>query len=125
MARVRIEVAAYSAGSPLFRRTATMSLVEEQTLFMRMALVLACMSAADCAVGETCVEGTCRAEEVDTHTFPRYEAAMEETLACNSGTAFMNTSTKELMAQRDPAARRPVLPRGNLLHAEGRQKASR
>ncbi len=100
--RIRIDVTATGGGTTLLRRTSTMRLIEEQTLFMRMALTAACMSAADCPTDQTCIEGACRAAEVDPRTFPHYQPAMEETLACDSGTAFMNTSTKELMKQSGP-----------------------
>ena len=101
-ARIRIDLTASGAGAILLHRTSTMRLIEEQTLFMRMALVGACMKATDCPANQTCVEGNCRIAEVDPRTFPRYQPAMEETIACDSGTAFMNTSTKELMKQSGP-----------------------
>ena len=52
-------------GTPLVTQTAVMSLVPQETLFFRMALVQACEGTkSDCQTGYTCIDGTCSPEDV-------------------------------------------------------------
>jgi hypothetical protein len=95
---VTLTAQGFAPGSalPVVERTATLSLVHEETLFMRLALIGACETMA-CPSGANCVEGYCRPKVRDAHTFPPYKANMEKVLACNSGPKYRNTSTKQLM----------------------------
>jgi hypothetical protein len=82
---------------PVVTRTTVTSLVHEQTLFLRMALVGGCTTMS-CPAGATCVEGVCKAQAIDAHRFPVYRTNMEKNLACASGPKYRDTSTKQLMA---------------------------
>lgn len=84
-------------------RTAVTSLVHEQTLFMRMALVGEC-STMPCAAGESCIEGVCVGQTIDSRRFPTYATDMEKTLQCDSGPKYRNTSTKLLLAIKGDCA---------------------
>src|SRR5205823_13297582 len=59
--RVDIRVKGTLADNPLMQRDATVSLVHEQTLFMRVALVQRCGNGFSCPnPSDTCVEGRCK-----------------------------------------------------------------
>jgi hypothetical protein len=77
-------------------REAITSLVHEQTLFLRMALVGGC-SPMTCPADSTCIEGVCRAKAINAHRFPAYRPIMVTTLACPSERMYRDTSTKQLM----------------------------
>jgi hypothetical protein len=77
-------------------RQSITSLVHEETLFLRMALVGGC-GPMTCPSGATCIEGFCRPQAIDSHRFPVYRVNMEKSLACDSGPKYRNTSSKQLM----------------------------
>ena len=96
--RVRVVLTATdNLGAVLIVRTALLTLVPQKTLFVRLGVVSACISKTDCPAGDTCVEGRCAPEEIDSSRLPGYRAGMEKVLDCSSGTKFANTSTKQLM----------------------------
>jgi hypothetical protein len=92
-APVAITLTGFRAGVQIVPRSAAVSLVPGQTLFLRMALVASCETVSNCAADETCIEGTCRPQLVDTRTLPTYVSGMESQLACASGPAYIDTST--------------------------------
>lgn len=96
--RVRVVLTATDGqGAVLVVRTAILTLVPEKTLFVRLGVVSACRGKSDCAEGDSCVEGRCLPEEIDSARLPAYLMGMEREVACASGTMFTNTSTKELL----------------------------
>jgi len=96
--RVRVVLTATdNLGAVLIVRTALLTLVPQKTLFVRLGVVSACISKTDCPAGDTCVEGRCAPEEIDSSRLPGYRAGMERVLDCSSGTKFANTSTKQLL----------------------------
>lgn len=96
--RVQVRVAGLHAGVEVLHRDAVVSLVKQKTLFLRMSLVKRCQ-AMDCPTGQTCVEGRCQGALVDETTLPEYTTDAEKSVACSSGTAFINTSTKAPVPQ--------------------------
>src|SRR3954469_7221479 len=97
--RVRVRLTAFDNSSPvpakLIVRTAVLSLVPERTLFVRLGLVSACLGKTDCDEGQTCVEGRCVSEEIDTSRLPTYVSGEESYLTCAGGTTFIDTSSKK------------------------------
>jgi hypothetical protein len=95
--RLEIVLSGYSGAQEIVRRTAILTLVRGERRFLRMTLVNRCVNHFDCPAGRTCVEGRCVPAKVDTRLLPLYQPGMEETLSCDSGTVFMNTSTRQPM----------------------------
>jgi hypothetical protein len=85
-----------NGATPVVQRVSVTSLVHQQTLFLRMALVGGC-STLKCPDGDSCVEGVCKPAVVDAKTFPVYAKNMEKSLQCDSGPKYRDTSTKVLM----------------------------
>ncbi len=82
-------------GKTLVVRSAVLSLVPEKTLFARLGMVSACEGMTDCGTGQTCVEGHCASEDIDSSRLPEYTPGMENQVDCASATTFVNTSTKQ------------------------------
>jgi hypothetical protein len=80
-------------GTPLVVRTAVMSLVPEKTLFVRLGLVGACQGMDTCGTGQTCVDGACATEDIDSSLLPEYVTGVESEIQCASDTNFIDTST--------------------------------
>jgi hypothetical protein len=83
-----------ASGTPFITRTARLTLVGGKTLFMRMALVGACMNRSDCKSGETCREGSCITEIVDSLTLPPFDPNGNQVsnVQCGSAT-FVDTQS--------------------------------
>ncbi len=80
----------------LIVRSAVMSLVPEKTLFVRLGLVAACEgTAGQCGPGQTCIEGRCQSEDVDSAQLPAYVTGLEGRVECTSATNFIDTSTRQ------------------------------
>ncbi|MCU1282738.1 MAG: hypothetical protein JWM53_6284, partial [bacterium] len=96
---LQIEFTGSLAGTETIKREAVLSPVAGKTLFMRMTLVDECntMSGTHCPSGQSCVEGVCRAPDVNHAILPGYKAGMEGIIACNSGTQFILSSTGTLL----------------------------
>jgi hypothetical protein len=73
-------------------RRAALGIVQEQDLFVRLGLVGSCRTLG-CPPSLTCIEGACKPIFVDVRTLPRFRSELVEHLACDSGTAFLDTST--------------------------------
>ena len=104
--RVRVKLTAFDdANQVLVVRTAVFNLVPEKTLFVRLGVVSACMGKLDCGSGQTCIDGRCQSELIDTAALPEYHAGDENTLTCASAVNYINTGTKEpLMLAAAPSA---------------------
>jgi hypothetical protein len=76
-------------------RSAVLSLVPEKTLFARLGMVSACEAMTDCGMGQTCIEGHCASENIDSSRLPEYTPGMESQVDCASATTFVDTSTKQ------------------------------
>jgi virginiamycin B lyase len=100
--RLTVTVTGYQAGQPIVTRTAELTLVEGQTLFLRMALSRDCLLAGvgeaagpSCAAGLTCIDGQCQPPAVDGRFLPRYRAGIEELISCQSGSRYLDTRTNQ------------------------------
>ena len=94
--RVRVLLTAVdNNGATLVVRSAVLSLVPQQTLFVRLGVVSACEKMLDCGAGNTCIEGRCQPEEIDSSRLPAYTLGMENQVACGTSTTFIDTSTKQ------------------------------
>jgi hypothetical protein len=82
-------------GAVLVERRALLTLVPHRTLFVRLGVVSACQGKNDCPAGDTCVDGRCRPEAIDTSRLPDYVAGMEKALACAGATTYVDTSTRK------------------------------
>jgi hypothetical protein len=82
-------------------RHAVLGLISDQTLFYRMGITAGCASKTDCAPTETCVEGTCQDPHVDPRTLPPFTDDLVTSVACNSGTSFIDTGTGQPMPEND------------------------
>ena len=82
-------------GKTLVVRSAVLSLVPEKTLFARLGMVSACEGMTDCGTGQTCIEGHCASEDIDSSRLPTYTPGMEKEVDCSSATTFVDTSTKQ------------------------------
>jgi len=92
--RVDITVTGLLGQNPIVTRDATVGLVSEQTLFLRMGIVLRCMGMSGCPnSNDTCVEGHCQAKAVDSRTLPVYVDQMEARFNCQGVTHFIDTRT--------------------------------
>jgi len=93
--RVHVTLTAFDdTNQELVVRTAVFNLVPEKTLFVRLGMVSACLGKFDCGPGQTCIDGRCRSELIDTSTLPEYHAGDETQLSCASAVSYVNTSTK-------------------------------
>lgn len=97
--RVRIVLTATdNKEQMLVLRSAVLSLVPEKTLFVRLGVVMACVAKPECPPGDTCIDGRCLPEAIDSSRLPSYTAGMEKEVNCagtGAGDAtFVNTSTK-------------------------------
>lgn len=77
------------------QRTAVLNLVPGKTLFVRMGVVSACMGKLDCPAGDTCIEGRCAPEEIDSSRLPEYTPGLEKQVACAGSVSFVDTSTNQ------------------------------
>jgi len=92
---VSIQLTGFLHGQPKVIRHSLVSLVPDQTLFLRMGLTAQCLNRFDCPQDQTCVEGACKPRLVATATLPKFVDGMERQISCNSGTTFIDTSTSE------------------------------
>ena len=84
----------YNKGTPLVTQTAVMSLVPEETLFFRMALVQACEGTkSDCQTGYTCIDGTCSPEDVDPKQLRPLTTTAATEVECADGDGGILTGT--------------------------------
>jgi len=77
------------------QRTAVLSLVPGKTLFVRMGVVSACMGKLDCPDDDTCIDGRCAPEEIDSSTLPTYTPGMESQVECAGAVTFIDTGTSQ------------------------------
>jgi hypothetical protein len=83
-----------TAGKVVVERKAVLSLVPEKTLFVRLGMVSACAGKSDCPDTDTCIEGRCAPQEIDSSRLPPYEAGLEKQVTCAGTVSFVDTSTK-------------------------------
>ena len=103
--KIRVTAHAENASGRFIRRQVIMRLVREKTLFMRLGLTSRCLDDADCPEERTCIEGRCREPEIDARALPDYQSSKkpEFGIECDSGTAFVNTTTERPLAPALPA----------------------
>lgn len=82
-------------GARLIVRTAVMNLLPERRLFVRLGMVSACVGRFDCATGDTCIEGRCVSEQIDSTRLPAYTEDLEKEVSCAGATAYVNTGTTQ------------------------------
>jgi len=98
--QIAISVTGLRNGEARVERRALVSLVREQTLFLRLGLVAGCVQKSDCGADETCVEGVCKPVLVDARRLPKYEVDMERFVDCQSGTTYVDTGTQQPVPTR-------------------------
>ncbi|HVZ70875.1 MAG TPA: hypothetical protein VHJ20_00755 [Polyangia bacterium] len=81
-------------GTVIVERRALLTMIPEHTLFVRLGIVSACQGMLDCPMGDTCIDGRCLPDEIDTTRLPEYTDGMEKTLQCQGATTYVDTSTK-------------------------------
>lgn len=97
--RVRVVLVATDDNQQVVvQRTAVLNLVPGKTLFVRMGVVSACMGKLDCPAGDTCIDGRCAPEEIDSSRLPEYSPGMENQVACSGSVNFIDTGTNQPLA---------------------------
>jgi hypothetical protein len=77
-------------------RRARLTFVSGKTLFMRMALVGACMNRTDCTDQQTCREGVCVDKMVDATTLPKFDPTGVQVTSVQCGASvFQDTSSHQ------------------------------
>jgi hypothetical protein len=96
---VELVVSGLRGSAPVVERRALLTLVAGQTLFLRMGLVGDCgtLDGPTCSPGESCIEGVCRAEELNAHRLPPFRPSLVDHVECQSGTRFVISSSGEPM----------------------------
>ena len=100
--RIEIELIGFTGTDDIIHRRSILSLVKEQTLFLRMTLTDTCIHRSDCAANQTCIEGRCVPVDIDAHVLPAYVDKMEFSIACTSGIHYRDTGTKVDMPMVGP-----------------------
>jgi 6-phosphogluconolactonase (cycloisomerase 2 family) len=101
--RIEIELVAFdTTGSDIIHRRSILSLVKEQTLFLRMTLTDSCIHRSDCTDSQTCIEGHCVPVDIDAHILPPYVDKMEFSVSCQTGIHYKDTGTKMDMPMLGP-----------------------
>jgi hypothetical protein len=92
---VELTLKGYRGKDLVVERDAILSLVSDQTLFMRMSLVSSCdaLDGPTCASNQSCIEGVCRPLRVETGRLPRFSPELVTSVSCNSGTHFIVSSS--------------------------------
>ncbi|MBA3391437.1 MAG: hypothetical protein H0T89_02280 [Deltaproteobacteria bacterium] len=106
--RLSIELTGTKDGAPMVTRNSVVSLVSEKTIFYRLGLTSACMTAAMCPEGQTCSEGVCVGLRLNGNQFPDFTADVVETLTCTGGTTFLDTTTNNPMPFSSSAGQCPA-----------------
>jgi hypothetical protein len=83
-------------GSTRVERHASLGILPDQDLFVRLGLTASCETLG-CPPSLTCVEGACRSPFINVHALPKYASQLVDHLACDSGTAYADTSTGMMM----------------------------
>lgn len=106
--RVQIKLTGMRNGAPVVVREAVLGFIDGKTSFYRMGITSSCM-ANTCPAGQTCVEGTCKALELDGTMFPSFEAELVTTLTCSTPGApnYLDTATGTAMPLGKDAAMCP------------------
>ncbi|HEX2568117.1 MAG TPA: VCBS repeat-containing protein [Polyangia bacterium] len=95
---VELTLIGYLGPQEVVQRSATLTMIRYETLFLRMALVARCKNdKRPCASGETCIEGACVSEQVDATLLPRYGGGppREFTAECHGRTVLRDTATRQ------------------------------
>ncbi len=106
--RLSVELTGTKDGTPMVTRNSVVSLVSGKTIFYRLGLTSACMTAAMCPEGQTCSEGVCVGLRLNGNQFPDFTADVVETLTCSGPTTFLDTTTNAPMALGANAAQCPA-----------------
>lgn len=109
--RVQIKLTGLKNGAPIVTRDAVLGFIDGKTSFYRMGLTASCMTNT-CPSGQTCVEGVCKAPDLDTSMFPGFSENLVTQLTCSTpGTPmYLDTATGAAMPLSANAAACP----GNL-----------
>lgn len=97
--RMKITLTGSKNGQVHVTRQSVVTLISQQTLFLRQTLVAGCADKSDCKdeLGQTCVEGRCVDQRVDARILHAFQAPMITSVQCNSGTQYIDTSTGEAL----------------------------
>lgn len=105
---IDVDLQGFKNGGQLLSRRARFSLIEDQTLFVRLTLVGGCQDRTDCAASQTCVEGTCQEPDLDSRTFPPFSEELVEKVSCLGGMPLIQTQTGDPMPSTNDAAMCPA-----------------
>jgi hypothetical protein len=87
-------VAEDAFGTALVTRSALLTLIPDETLFVRLGLVTLCEGMPRCnSTGMTCIEGNCATDEILSQQLPSYVPGMENQVECAGGATFYDTNT--------------------------------
>jgi hypothetical protein len=97
---VQIAIKGYKGMNVVVSRDTTLTLVSGQTLFMRNALVSACVFGKGpvCNTNETCVDGVCQKRTVDATRLPKYSADLVTKTECTPPVQYIVSSTGDPMS---------------------------
>jgi hypothetical protein len=96
---VDVSVRGYLKNNLIVDREATLKLKKGRTLFVRMTLTAECQPGIGpaCTAGETCIEGTCQAQPIDSNLLPDYRPELVTKTECDGPLAFVVSSTGAAM----------------------------
>jgi len=96
--KVHVSLTGWKNNVQQLERLSLVSLVSGQTLFLRLGLVAGCVGKNDCATDETCIEGLCKPQLVDSRRLPRYTSETQiAAVECKSGPQYLDTSTGDVI----------------------------
>lgn len=84
------------AGVEKVRRPAALGIIARSERFVRLGLTGSCETVG-CPDSLACVEGKCAPHFVDPRRLPKFRPALLDHLECDSGTAFVDSSTHVLL----------------------------
>jgi hypothetical protein len=97
---VEISIKGYKGGNAVVGRDTTLTLVSGQTLFMRNALISACVYGKGpvCDASESCVDGVCQKRQVDATRLPKYRSDLVTKTECTTPVPYVVSSTGDPMS---------------------------
>ena len=109
--KIVVELHGTLHGAEVVLRRASFSLIKEQTLYMRMALVQACKNVwMSCEGGgdqtQSCIEGVCKPAAIDVHSFNTYFGGEEKFNYCQTATQLIDSVSGAHLT--DPPSGTPI-----------------
>ncbi len=105
---IQLSLIGSKGGAKLLVQTSTLTLVDGQAQFYRMGLTAGCIGRDDCLPSQTCVEGACRDQAVDSRQLPAFSADLVTELTCENGITYVQTADDTPMPVAGSAASCPA-----------------